>query len=67
MKGDCLSCARLGKCDQTDLHKVLSDYSCVLYQAVEAPVYWARAQMMEDFGDSLAVKAMLERPEGESE
>lgn len=67
MKGDCLSCNRLGKCNETDLKKVLNDYSCVLYQPVEAPVYWARAQMMEDFGDSLAVKAMLERPEGESE
>jgi hypothetical protein len=34
---------------------------------VEEPVYLARAQMMEKFGEELAVKAMLEKPEERQE
>jgi hypothetical protein len=63
MKGDCLSCSRLGNCAETSVEKVLSDFTCVLYEPVEEPVYLARAQMMEKFGEALAVQAMLERPE----
>ena len=63
MRGDCLSCSRLGKCAETSLEKVLKDFTCILYDSVEEPVYQARAQTMERFGEVLAVQAMLERPE----
>lgn len=67
MRGDCLSCSRLGNCAQTSVEKVLADFTCVLYEPVEEPVYLARAQMMEKFGEELAVKAMLEKPEERQE
>ncbi len=63
MRGDCLSCSRLQSCAETDVEKVLNDYTCVLYDPVEEPVYWARAHMIEKFGEVLAVEAMLDRPE----
>lgn len=63
MRGDCLSCTRLGKCMETSLEKVLKDFTCILYDSVAEPVYQARAQAIEQFGEVLAVQAMLERPE----
>lgn len=70
MRGDCLSCARLQKCTETNVERVLTDYTCSSYDPVKEPVYWARAHMMEKFGDVLAVEAILDRPdepEGEIE
>lgn len=67
MRGDCLSCARLGRCMETTVAKVLKDYTCVLYEPVEEPVYRARVQMMEQFGEVLAVQGMLEQPEKKPE
>lgn len=67
MKGDCLSCARLGKCAQTSVEKVLQDFTCVVYEPVEEPVYKARVATMEQFGAALAVEAMIQKPEEESE
>ena len=67
MRGDCLSCARLGKCSETSVEKVLKDYTCVLFEPVEAPVYWARVHTMETYGDVLAVEAMLEKSQEEGD
>jgi hypothetical protein len=52
---------------ETTVARVLKDYTCVLYEPVEEPVYRARVQMMEQFGEVLAVQGMLEQPEKKPE
>lgn len=66
MKGDCLTCSRLGNCSETSVSKVLNDYTCSLYGPVEEPVYKARVATMELYGDIPAVQAMIDRPEDPS-
>lgn len=63
MKGDCLSCTRLGKCAETSFEKVLNDFTCIVYEPVEEPVYRARAHAIEEFGEVLAVQALLKKPD----
>lgn len=63
MRGDCLSCNRMWKCSETSVEKVLADYTCVLYEPEQEPVYRARIDMMEKFGEVRAIQAMLKRPE----
>lgn len=63
MKGDCLSCTRLGRCSQTNLQKVLKDHTCVMFEPVEQPVFMARVSSMELYGTVPAVRAMLDVPD----
>lgn len=67
MKGDCLSCARLGRCSETSVEKVLHDFTCILYEPVEEPVYKARVTSMELYGDVPAVQAMIDKPEDQED
>ena len=62
MRGDCLSCSRLSFCQETDVEKVLKSYTCVLFEAVLEPVFYARVVMMQGYGEVAAIEAMLNRP-----
>lgn len=64
MKGDCLSCIRLGNCSETSLQKVLEDYTCLRYEAVEEAIYKARTDSINTFGIELAIVSML-NPKGD--
>lgn len=57
--GDCLSCQMLGVCSLTDLEKVRSSYTCVFFRGVPEPMFLARVEMMKQFGETMAIKAML--------
>ena len=59
MRGDCLTCSRLETCQITSIQKVLAAYTCPLFEAVPAPVYEARVHMMSQYGDEVAVQAMM--------
>lgn len=62
MKGDCLTCARLGPCTETSVKKVLESYTCPLYEPVFEEVYLARIEMMKKYGEETALKAMIGNP-----
>lgn len=67
MRGDCLTCARLGGCSETSVLRVLHDYTCSLYEPVEEPVYKARISTMELYGEVPAIEAMIDKPEAPKE
>jgi hypothetical protein len=62
LRGDCLSCQRLGVCSETNEEKVRLSYTCDLFTGAPEPVYLARLEMMRKFGESMAIKGMLNRP-----
>lgn len=62
MRGYCLSCTRIADCNETDVEKVKSDYTCLRYEPVEEAVFRAREFTIAKYGDSLAIQAMLNRP-----
>ncbi len=66
-RGDCLTCARIYECSITTLERVLSSYTCPLFDAVPSPTYEARVRLMEMFGDEGAVAAMMMKPTTEQE
>jgi len=61
-KGDCLSCKKVGSCLGTDAEKVLSGFTCQLFEGVSEPEYLARITMMKQYGEKQATRAMLNRP-----
>lgn len=63
MRGDCLSCSRLPRCMETSVTKVLEDYTCVMYESVEEPIYRARVDTMKKFGDAQAIISILNNGE----
>lgn len=62
MRGDCLSCSKVEICIATSVEKVLSSYTCPLYESVPEPEYRARWMLMLQFGDVAAVRAMIQKP-----
>lgn len=60
MRGDCLTCSKISTCSTTSVVKALSDFTCVLYEPVLEPVYVARVAMMQQYGEEITVRAMLE-------
>lgn len=67
MRGDCLSCSKVAICSATSVEKVLTSFTCPLYEAILEPEYRARVMLMWQFGDLAAVKAMLQKPEEKEE
>lgn len=68
--GDCLTCYRLPTCTETSIERVQTSYVCPLYDPVPESVYYARIDMMAQFGEVVAIRAMLDRPtitEGEED
>lgn len=62
-KGDCLSCKRVTSCTGTDSEKVRSGFTCQLFEGILEAEYLARIDMMKKYGDTQAIKALLNRPE----
>jgi hypothetical protein len=58
-RGDCLACAKLSQCRETDLEKVLRGFTCPLFEEASEPVYQARWDAMQQYGERAAVRAML--------
>lgn len=65
--GECFSCAKMPLCTETNIHRVLADYTCPVYVPVSAPVYMARQKMVEQYGEAAAIEAMLDRPPTEEQ
>ena len=68
-KGDCLSCKKVGSCLGTDAEKVLSGFTCQLFEGITEPEYLARIATMKKYGETQAIRAILNRPieKGEEE
>lgn len=62
MRGDCLSCSKVDICSATSVERILTSFTCPLYEAIPEPVYRARVMLMLQFGDEAAVKAMMQKP-----
>lgn len=62
MRGDCLTCSKVETCSVTSVEKMLNSFTCILFEPIPEPVYRARVQMMEQYGEVAAVDAMLKRP-----
>lgn len=62
MRGDCLACSKVETCSVTSIEKMLNSYTCILFEEIPEPVYRARVQLMEQYGEVPAVVAMLKRP-----
>jgi hypothetical protein len=59
LRGECLACSMLGECNETNVDKVLVGYTCQLFREAPEPVYTARVETMQEYGDRNAVLAML--------
>lgn len=70
LRGECLACAKLGSCRETNVERILRSYTCVMFEAVAEPVYQARWTAMKQYGEENTAKAMLklnDPPEVEGE
>lgn len=66
-KGDCLSCTKVGSCTGTDVEKVRWGFTCQLFEGIPEAEYLARIDMMKKYGETQAIRAMLNRPEDNGE
>jgi hypothetical protein len=68
-RGECLACAKLGACRETNEERILQSYTCTLFEGVPEPVYLARLTTMTKYGEHMAIRAMLAatHEEGEEE
>lgn len=62
MRGECLACSRIAECSITSMQKVLSSFTCPLFEEVPGPVYQSRVVLMQQFGEEGAVAAMMMKP-----
>lgn len=67
LRGECLACRKIGNCLQTSVDKAWWGFTCPLFEEVSEPEYLARINAMEEYGDVIAIRAMLNRPEGEED
>lgn len=61
LKGDCLSCKKVGSCLVTDAQKILDGFTCQLFEGVTEPEYLARIETMKKYGEGQAIRAILNR------
>lgn len=59
LRGDCLSCSKLGQCQTTSVEKVLEGFTCWLFDPAQEPVAMARWNMMQQVGEVPAARAMV--------
>lgn len=60
--GECLICSKVNSCSETSAEKIKQSYVCVLFHPVSEPVYLARLQMLNEYGEQSAIIAILNRP-----
>ena len=61
--GECLCCEKVSRCFETSVERILSSYTCPLFEAVPEPIFRARLDAMSKFGEMSAAEAMMNRPE----
>jgi hypothetical protein len=61
VKGDCLACQRLGVCSATNPELVRNSFTCEFFAGAPEPEYLARMEMIQRFGEDMAVLAMMNR------
>jgi hypothetical protein len=49
---ECLNCAKIGDCKETDKEKALAHYCCPRWEAASAPVIAARNEALAAFGEA---------------
>jgi hypothetical protein len=59
IRGDCLACTKLGKCQTTSVDRVLEGFTCWQFDPAPEPVAMARWNMMQQVGEKTAVRAMV--------
>jgi hypothetical protein len=69
LRGECLCCSKVSLCTDTSFDKIMSSYTCPLFEGISEPVYMARITMMQQYGATATIESMLMRrdpnPEGE--
>ena len=55
MSPACITCSRLGRCDETDVPKLLANYTCSDWRAEVEEKVKARHTVMGQFGYSAAL------------
>jgi hypothetical protein len=56
---ECVTCNKLGRCTETDAHKILSHYVCHRFEEVGPEVVHARCDTINKFGKA-GLTALLE-------
>lgn len=62
IRGECLACTKLSSCNETNLQRVLTGYTCPLFEPVQEGVFVARIDMITRYGETVAVEVMLQKP-----
>jgi hypothetical protein len=60
-KGDCLSCKKVSTCTGTSAERVYAGFTCQLFEGVPEPEYLARLEMIKQYGEPQAIRAILNR------
>lgn len=60
--GECLACQRLVACSEATEDRVLTSYVCPLFTAVPEAEFVARWNMMQQYGERVAVRALVLTP-----
>ena len=58
-RGDCLTCDSISRCRLTSVEKVLNGFTCALFTPTKEEVYAARWSLMQQYGETFAVQAIL--------
>lgn len=65
MRGECLACKKVNRCTETNLVRMKSGYTCPLFEEVPEPIYTARYDLIQQYGDEMALRAIKDGPEEE--
>ena len=69
MRGECLACKKVDRCSETSIGRMWQGYTCPLFEEVLEPTYAARYDLIQQYGESMALRAIkngieeLEAPE----
>lgn len=61
VRGECLACKKVESCMETSISKLKSGYTCPLFEEVAEPIYTARYNLICQFGEEMALRAIMNR------
>lgn len=67
MRGECLACKKVQTCTETSIQRLKSGYTCPLFEEVPEPVYTARYDLIQMYGEEMALRAIMNRATKEEE
>lgn len=67
VRGECLACKKVETCLETSISKLKNGYTCPLFEEVAEPIYTARYNLICQFGEEMALKAIMNRETKEEE